>query len=169
MPWSFFYIPSTASPHPPLTLTPPLPRRSIGPAITGGKSFSAETISDWEDWSSHESVFISDHAEFLGKFFISRMIFKASSGSYIFTIAICKRACSGGKDRAGGCPGGPDPCPFSIQSKLCPQILKPIYKKRFEKSEESSKIKKNERIKQNDVPTAFFWSLSSFFKKYTKT
>ena len=23
-------------------------------------------------------------------------------------------------------PGGPDPCPFSIQSKLCPQILKPI-------------------------------------------
>ena len=25
-----------------------------------------------------------------------------------------------------GGPEGPDPCPFSIQSKLCPQILKPI-------------------------------------------
>ena len=34
----------------------------------------------------------------------------------------------------GGGPGGPDPCPFSIQSKLCPQVLKPIYKKHFEKS-----------------------------------
>ena len=32
----------------------------------------------------------------------------------------------------GGGPGGPDPCPFSIQSRLCPQILKPIWKKRFE-------------------------------------
>ena len=27
---------------------------------------------------------------------------------------------------SGGCPGGLDPCLFSIQSKLCPQILKPI-------------------------------------------
>ena len=130
--WSFFYIPFTASPHPPLTLTPPLPRRSIGPAITVGKSLSAETISDWEDLSSHEPVFISYHAEFLGKSFISRMIFKASSSSYIFAIAICRCACSGGRGR--GCPGVPDLCPFLIQPKLCPQILKPIYKKRFEKS-----------------------------------
>ena len=38
-----------------------------------------------------------------------------------------------GAHLAGG-PGGPDPCPFSIQSKLCPQILKLIYEKRFEKS-----------------------------------
>ena len=26
----------------------------------------------------------------------------------------------------GECPGDPDPCPFLVQSKLCPQILKPI-------------------------------------------
>ena len=32
-----------------------------------------------------------------------------------------RRASSG-----GGGPGDPDPCPFSIQSKLCLQILKPI-------------------------------------------
>ena len=35
-----------------------------------------------------------------------------------------RRASSGEGDPGG--PGGPDPCPFSIQSKLCPQILKPI-------------------------------------------
>ena len=28
--------------------------------------------------------------------------------------------------RGGGGPGGPDSCRFSIQSRLCPQILKPI-------------------------------------------
>ena len=31
-------------------------------------------------------------------------------------------------------PPGPDSCPFSLQLKLCHQILRPISKKRFEKS-----------------------------------
>ena len=30
-----------------------------------------------------------------------------------------------GAHLSGG-PGGPDPCPFSIQSKLCPQTIKVI-------------------------------------------
>ena len=34
----------------------------------------------------------------------------------------------------GGGREGPDSCPFSLQLKLCHQILRPISKKRFEKS-----------------------------------
>ena len=42
-----------------------------------------------------------------------------------------------------GGPGGPDPCPFLIQFKLCPQILKPIrrntLKNQFKKQKNPSK------------------------------
>ena len=36
------------------------------------------------------------------------------------------------KKKRAGEEGGPDPCPFSIQSKLCPRILQPILKECFE-------------------------------------
>lgn len=50
---------------PPLIINHPLFRRGIGLTIALGKSSSAETISDWEDWYSSESVSISDDAEFV--------------------------------------------------------------------------------------------------------
>ena len=46
-----------------------------------------------------------------------------------FSASMSRRASSGGGGGGGGGewgPGCPDPCPFAIQSNLCPQILKPI-------------------------------------------
>ena len=60
-----------------------------------------------------------------------------------YDLLCCDRSRYGGEvacyirraSSAGGGGGrGPDPCPFSIQSKLYPQILQPVLKKHFEKS-----------------------------------
>ena len=56
---------------------------------------------------------------FLVRFLETREQTVASSNKLLSSAPGAHLAGSGG-------PGGPDPYPFSIQSKLCPQILKPI-------------------------------------------